>query len=125
MRLYSKAHSWPRATAKIISKNVVPRKVGSSARAAFTTSVEYVFSVNGINRTGKKVFLVELLKGERGFMKKSAQKFIDKMPDEVQIFYNPDNEEESVVYCDGLLFYIFALVFGFFMLLIGFAMYFS
>jgi hypothetical protein len=101
LRLNARVRKWPRAWAQVTRKEVVPRKLSSASRAAWAVATTYDFVVNGVKYTGNKMFLVELIKGEKGYLKAAAQKVVDKLPDQVEIYYNPQDPGESVMYADA------------------------
>lgn len=126
LRLYSRVKKWARVNARITSKKVSPKRLSNASRgAAFRMDVNYEYTYNGIKYTGDKIFLVDLLNGERGFTQKGAQKELDKLPIEIEIYCNPENPERSVMNADGLGIYIFMVVFGFFAPLVGLMQYVS
>jgi len=125
IRLYLRVKSWDRARATITKKTVVKRTLTSSSRAGFKPGVEYQYTFNSKTYNGNKLILVELIKGERGFLENGAQKFIDKIEPEVALYVNPQHPEQAVVYCTGIGLYILALIMGAVSVLIGLSNYFS
>jgi len=126
VRLYSRVKKWARVRAKVTSKAVAPKKLSNASRgAAFRLAVTYEFVFNGIKHTGDKVFLVDLLNGERGFTQKGGQKELDKIPEETGIYCDPENPSQSVMNADGIAIYVFMIFFGFFAPLIGLVQYVS
>jgi hypothetical protein len=75
-------------------------------------SVEYIYAYNAQNYTNDKVFLAELLNGEKGFTTADGEKFLQTIPAEPLIYVNPNKPEQSVMFADGLWLYIFMIVFG-------------
>lgn len=120
-RLHARVRQWARAQAQITQKSVGTFRSSGSGRANHTIKASYGFSVNGINHTGDKVFLVQLIGGNKGFTKPAAERFLAKIPNEIEIYYNPQNPGESVMYCDGRSMYILVFLFGFLSLLLGLA----
>ncbi len=125
IRLYLRVKRWERVKATITQRSVVKRTLASASRASFKPSVDYSYTYNSKTYNGNKIFLVELIKGERGFLESAAQKFLDKIEPEVLLYLNPQNPEEAVIYCDGITLYFIALAMGFLSLLIGISNYFS
>lgn len=119
IKLYLRVKKWDRAKATITQRSVVERKQTSASRAGFKPSVDYTYSYNSKTYTGNIIFLVELIKGERGFLKHAAEKFLNKIPNEIIVHVNPKNPEEAVIYCDGVKLYVFVLIMGLMSLLIG------
>lgn len=125
IRLYLKVRRWKKTPAHILKKEVVKRKLASAARAGYKPSIEYSYFYDLKEYKGEKVFLVELIKGEKGFMYSAAEKFIKKINPETEIYVNPKNPEESVMFCDGIFMYFMMLVMGFMSLLVGLVNYIS
>lgn len=119
IRLYSRVSKWTRVKATVIKKSVVKRKLTSASRAGFKPEIEYSYILNGKEYIGHRVFLAEIVKGERGFLFSAAEKFNDKIKPEIDIYVDPLNAEESVMYCDGAVWYFVALIMGVMSLLIG------
>lgn len=119
IKLYLRVKKWDRIKATITQRSVVERKQTSASRAGFKPSVDYSYSYNSKTYTGNKIFLVELIKGERGFLKTAAERFLNKIPNEVLIYVNPKKPEEAVIYCDGVKLYIIVLIIGLMSLLTG------
>lgn len=125
IRLYLKVKSWQKITAKILKKEVVKRKLSSASRAQYKPSIAYSYFYDLKEYKGERIFLVELLKGERGFLHSAAEKFLNKIKPEEEIYVDPENPEESVMFCDGIFLYIMMFVMGFMSLLIGLTNYIS
>ena len=119
IKLYLKVKRWEKITATVIKKEVLLRALSSASRAGYKPSVQYSYSYNLADYIGNKVFLIELIKGERGFLKRAAEKFLEKINPEIEIHVNPENPADSVIYCDGLFLYISILVMGVMSFLIG------
>ena len=123
IRLYFRVKKWYKVKASVIRKAAVPRTQSSASRAGYKASVDYTYKFNLNEYTGNKVFLVELIKGERGFIQGAAEKFLEKIKAEIEIYVNPKNPEEAVIYCDGIVLYFGILLMGTMSLIIGFANY--
>lgn len=121
--LYVRVKKWDRAKATITERSVVKRTLASASRAGYKPSVTYHYTYNSRAYTGNRIFLVELIKGERGFLEGPAQKFADKITPEVLLYVNPKNPEEAVIYCTGIGLYVVVLVMGVISVLIGLANY--
>ena len=63
--------------------------------------------------------MVELINGQANHLKKSAEKKISKIKDTVNVFVNPENANESVLFCSGAGLSIFVLFMGAFSILFG------
>lgn len=125
IRLWLKVKRWEKITATITQKSVVKKTLSSASRAAYKLSIDYSYLYNLQKYNGNKIFLVDLLKGEKGFLYKAGEKFLEKIKPEEEIYVNPNNPEESVMYCDGIALYIFVLFMSLMSLLIGLANYYS
>ena len=125
IRLYLKVKSWHKTTAKILKKEVVTKTLSSASRAKYKLSIRYSYFYDLKEYKGDRIFLVEFLKGERGFLYSAAEKFLAKIDPETEIYVNPENLEESVMFCDGIFLYIMMLVMGVMSLLIGLVNYIS
>lgn len=112
IKLYLRVKKWEQVTATITHKSIVERKQTSASRAGFKPGIDYTYTYNSKTYTGNKIFLVELINGERGFLKSAAEKFIQKFQSEIFIYVNPKHPEEAVILCDGIGLYIFMLVMG-------------
>jgi hypothetical protein len=119
IRLYFRVKKWERVKATVIRKVATPRTQSSASRAGFKASVDYTYTFNLKEYAGNKVFLIELVKGERGFLQSAAEKFLEKIKPEIEIYVNPESPEEAVVYCDGIILYLGMLVMGIMSLFIG------
>jgi hypothetical protein len=116
---------WDKTFATITQKSVVKKTLSSASRAAYKLSIDYSYQYNLQKYNGNKIFLVDLLKGEKGFLYKAGEKFLEKIKIEEEIYVNPNNPEESVMYCDGIILYIFVLFMSPMSLLTGLANYYS
>jgi hypothetical protein len=119
LKLYFKVKAWPKIKALVLSKSVVPKKLASGSRASKTILVEYSYQYNNQAYKNNMVFLVELLKGERGFMQEAGEKFLAKINNEIEIHVNPVTPQTSLIYCTGFIMYLFMVVAGFIILLSG------
>ncbi len=123
IRLYFRVKKWDKVKATVIRKAATIRKQSSASRAGYKASVDYTYNINSKEYAGNKVFLIELVKGERGFIQSAAEKFLEKIKPEIEIYVNPNNPEEAVMYCDGIILYFGILVMGMMSLIIGFSNY--
>jgi hypothetical protein len=76
IKLYGKIKSWTKLKAKVLNKFVANKKLSRASRASKTVRVEYAYRIKGIEYKNDKVFLVELIKGEKGFLADAAEKFL-------------------------------------------------
>jgi hypothetical protein len=119
LRLYRTVVRWARSKATVLKKTVIPKRLSSGSRASHTVLIEYQYTYNGQPYTNNKIFLVEFLNGEKGFSKKAAEKFLERLEEKINIHVDPNNPNRSVIFCDGLLLYLFMIATGFIMILSG------
>ncbi|HET6993283.1 MAG TPA: hypothetical protein VFJ43_18250, partial [Bacteroidia bacterium] len=93
----------------------------AGARSNFAVYITYKFEVDGKSFQGDKVFPVEFLKGQKGFLKNSAEKFINEIPAVTTIYFNPVNPQENIMFRGGAGFSLLLLFMGIFCLLYGLA----
>ena len=125
IKLYLRVKKWERIKATVIQRSVVKRKLSSASRAGYKPSIDYSYTYNSKTYTGSKIFLVELIKGERGFLQHAAEKWLEKIKPEIEIYVDPKNPNEAVMFCEGIALYFFVLIMGLMSLLIGIGNYFS
>lgn len=113
LRIYMNVKRWAKLTATVSNKAVLPKKLTKASRRNMRISLEYTYVFNAQSYTNDKVFLAELMNGERGFTSVDGEKFLRTIPDEAVVYVNPAKPEESVMFADGLGLYIFMIVFGF------------
>lgn len=119
IRLYIKVKRWNKVEAAILSKEMFIHPKYSSTRTPYGLKVEYSYLINNQECKGNKVYLVELMGGHANHMKKDAENRLEKIAPTMSIFVNPNNIQESVMYCKGIGLYIFVLFMGFLSILIG------
>lgn len=119
LKLYFKIKSWNRIQAKVISKAVMPKKLSQSSRTSKIVVIAYEYEFNSHVYQNNRVFLVEFLNGERGFRTKDGKKFIQKIGEQISIYVDPKNPQQSIIYSDGLLMYLFMIAFGGIVFLVG------
>lgn len=124
-RLYLRVSRWDKITATVIKKAIVKKTLSAASRAPYKLSVEYSYLYNLQKHKGNKVFLIELLGGEKGFLYNAAKKILEKINPETEIYVNPNSPEESVVFCDGIILYLFVLLLSPLSLLVGLGTYFT
>ena len=118
LKLYFKIKSWNRIQAKVISKAVMPKKLSQSSRTSKIVVIAYEYEFNSHVYQNNRVFLVEFLNGERGFRTKDGKKFIQKIGEQISIYVDPKNPQQSIIYSDGLM-YLFMIAFGGIVFLVG------
>lgn len=119
IRLFFKVQKWDRVEAKILSKEIFLRPKYSTSRTPYGIKVMYEFNFNGRKYTGDKMTLPELLGGHVNYMQKDAEKRILKIESTPQLYVNPNNPDESVLYCRGIGFYLIIFCIGILSCLIG------
>lgn len=123
IRLFFRVKKWEKINAIVTQKSVVKRTLSSASRASYKPSIDYSYTFNSKPYTGNKIFLIELIKGERGFLQHAAEKWNEKIKPEIEIYVNPESPEEAVIYCDGIILYFGIIVMGIMSLIIGFVNY--
>jgi hypothetical protein len=119
IRLYKTVRKWNKVPARILHKAIVPRKLAAASRARFALSIEYSYRMDQKEYTNHMVFLVELIKGERAFYKKDVEKFLNCLNNEMEVFVDPEDPKRSVMFCDGIILYLFVVIIGCFAILAG------
>jgi hypothetical protein len=119
LKLYSRVKKWPKVIATLIKKEITNRKLANASRANLIVVASYIYNFNGREYKGKNIFLVELLKGERSFYRDDAEKFLNKLKPQEDVYVNPEKPEESVMFCEGAGLYILMIIMGFISLLAG------
>lgn len=125
LRIYRRISKWTKTNAKVLSKAVAPKKLASGSRARFRIVMEYSYWFNNKEYKNDKVFLVELLNGEKGFLFRQGEKFLQKINSEIEIYVDPNDPARSVAYRDGLFMYLVMIFMGFFSAMIGLLNYIS
>jgi hypothetical protein len=87
----------------LIKKWVAEKKLASATEPSNThcVNVNYQFEVDGVSYQGDNFYAEEILSGERSMSPKQAQNKIDLIPEQVTVYYNPANPEESYIYNSG------------------------
>ncbi len=119
IRLYFKVKRWDRVMATVTSKEVILHLKSSSSRSPYGLKVKYTYQVNNVEFDGSKVDLIELEGGQANHMKTMAEKRLNKIGNTALIYVNPIDAKESVMYCEGIILYIFVFCMAIFSLLIG------
>jgi hypothetical protein len=114
IRLYLKVKKWDRVPAEIKIKEMFLHPKYSTTRSPYGLKVEYNYKVNDHLYSGNKVYLAELIKGQANHTKALAEKKLQQLEDEPMIFVDPQNPENSVIYCEGIGLYVFIFLMGMF-----------
>jgi hypothetical protein len=119
IKTYMKVKSWVKTEAIILSKEVKLHEKYSTSRSPYAVKVEFAYQFNEIEYKNNKVFLVELLGGQVNHMEQTANKRIDEIKEKMQVYVNPQNPQQSVLFCEGIGLYIFVGIIGLFALIFG------
>lgn len=116
---YRSIGRWPKISARVLSKAIVPKKLPGNTRANKKLSITYEYDYDGKAYQGANVFIVDLLNGERGFYQKPAEEFLEKIGSTAEIFVDSEDPKRSVMFCDSPALYLFMIVAGIVMILAG------
>jgi Protein of unknown function (DUF3592) len=122
IRLYFGVKKWNRVEAKILSKEVIYDANligGSSAGSKYTVKTEYQYEFEQKTYTNNKIMLAELLGGRFATLEWQAKKIAERITNPIKIYVNPQNPQESVIFCEGITLYFFIALMGFVAFLIG------
>ena len=119
IRLYLKVKKWNRTTATITHKEMFLQPKYSTSRSPYGLKVNYTYRINGIEHTGHMIDLAELIGGQANHMKSNAEKRLAKIEPTMEIFVNPEDPKQAVMYCEGIGLYVIVFCMGFVSLLIG------
>ncbi len=103
---------WTKTRARVLKKSVEEKKLTKASRQSKRVVIEYSYDFNSVAYTNNKVFLADLLNGERGFSKNGAEVFLKTVPDEIYVYVDPKKPQHSVMFSDGLALYIFSIFLG-------------
>lgn len=118
LKLKRKLRGWKKIKATVLSKTVEERKILSGTDLNnFRISVEYQYEVDGKFYTNNIFYAEEIENAEVSMLKRMAQKKIDTLQQEIIVFYNPNNPQESYTIHKNLLFAYLLLLFGAIMIL--------
>lgn len=98
IRKNSHLKHWPKTIAKITRKEIVHTQKAVKATPAFRyeVEVEYEYKVDGKSYKGDKYSPNAPISDT-----KSCQKMLDKLMTTMDIYYNPDDPEESYIFTDA------------------------
>jgi hypothetical protein len=119
LRLYFKVNKWNRVEAKITSKSVTIHERYSSSRSPYKVNATYVYKINGLEFTGTRIYLPELLGGQANYMKQDADRRLERIQETMTVYVDPVDEKNSVMYCSGVFWYVIAIFMGIFSILFG------
>lgn len=117
--LYLKVKKWNKVAANIVSKDIFLHPKVSTSQTPYGIKAEYHYNINGIDHSGHQIYLVELAGGQASHMKSHAEKKLAEIEPMMQVFVNPLDATQSVMYCQGIGLYVFIFCMGIVSLLIG------
>ena len=116
---YIKVKGWIKTEAIVLSKEVKLHEKYSTSRSPYAVKVTYSYLFNNTEYKNNTLYLAELLGGQVNHMEQSANKRIAEIKDKALIFVNPNNPEQSVMFCEGILLYVLISFIGLIALMIG------
>jgi hypothetical protein len=117
--LYLKVKKWSRIKATILSKEILIHTKYSTSRSPFGLKVDYNYQLNKLTYTGNKVYLLELIGGQANHLKKTAERTLSKINQSIEVYVNPLDPMQSVMFCEAVGSYILVFFMGIIALLIG------
>lgn len=111
-----KIKKWPVITAKITDRKVIPITVpiGPSVRARFEPYITYTYSVDGKEFKGHQI-----QPGTISYAEEKAKEYMDKLPSNISIHYNPVNPSEAYIFPGSYVWAILSFFGGIFALFFG------
>ena len=110
-----KVRGWPVARGRIVEKSVGEAKVPSpQVDVYFEPRVKYEYAVDGRTYTGDRVYSTH-----QTFDRGDAQKVVDRLPPEVDVYYDPGQPAEAYLFPTSILWPSVGLAGGLLMLLFG------
>lgn len=110
---------WNRVNADVTLKEIIIHSKYSTSRTPYGLNVNYIYQINGVDYTGHKVYLVELIGGQANHIKSDAENKLSKIDKSMSVYVNPNDPKESVMYCEAVGLYLFVFLMGIIALLIG------
>jgi hypothetical protein len=110
IRWYMKVKRWTKTEAIVVSKKIEKHAKYSSARSPYAVRVNYQYTFNQQIYQNSKVYLVELINGQVNHIESAAKKTLDTIKEKLEVFVNPNNPQQSVVFCKGIALYVFVFV---------------
>lgn len=103
---YKNVQQWQATTATVLEKKIEKRE-NHSTRANYGLFVSYQYEFQGKIYENNKVFLIELIDGQANHSSpEDAQTYADQITTPLTIYVNSANPSESVVFRDGIMFYV-------------------
>jgi len=119
IRTYMDVRKWTRTEAIVLHKSVKMHEKYSTGRSKYAVLVDYSYVYDSVDYKNNMVYLAELMGGQANHLESAANRIIAGLPGKIQIYVNPKNPKQSVIYCNGLLLYTIVLITGFVALLIA------
>lgn len=126
IQLKSRLSSWKSTKGKVLNKSVGERKIlPGTDLDNFRVYLEYEYEVENQKIIGNHLSAIELLGGEKAMLKKMAVKRLQKIPENVVVWYNPEKPKESYLNPVEGFYSVICAVIGIPMLIGGIVMLFS
>jgi hypothetical protein len=92
MRKTLAARGWPVVSGRIIERDVGPATTTGGSRPGryFEPLVKYSYTVEGKSYTGQRITLTK-----NAYNADTARSMVDKLPDDVEVHYNPEAPGEA------------------------------
>jgi hypothetical protein len=117
--LYFKVKRWDKVIANVLLKEVKLQEKYSTGRSPYKMNIMYTYAYKKQSYNGSMIFLVELIGGQANFMKSNADNHMARINDQMNIYVNPENPEQSVMFCNGIGLYLLVFIIGVFALSYG------
>jgi len=116
MSASSKARSWPVVSGKIVERSVGPSTTTGASRPGryFEPKVTYSYVIGDKSYAGHRITMTT-----NAYDEAQARRVVDKLPDWVDVHYNPSDPSDSVLEPSALGLSIVLLIGGVIGLLIG------
>jgi len=122
--LYFKVKKWDRVKATILSKEIFLHPKISSSRSPYGIKVNYTYHVDNSTYSGNKVYLLELIGGKVNHLRKTAERTLSRINQSMEVYVNPLDPKQSVMFCEGVGLYVFVFFMGIIAFLIGLSKFF-
>lgn len=106
---------WPQTPGKISQRGLVKTKQPKGGYS-YSPQVQYTYRAGGKPLTGQNIYRM----GSGGSSsQKNQQAFLDKIPDDVMVYYDPENPTDSCLFPEKQGFVVLAYSVGVSLLLVG------
>ncbi|HCC22806.1 TPA: hypothetical protein DF272_01350 [Candidatus Falkowbacteria bacterium] len=113
-----KIKHWPRAQAKVLSRQVIlsqqPAAIHDNEIAKYEVAIEFEYVANG-----QKLQAANLYPSHHLYSQKRAAKVLAELPPSAMIYYNPDKPEEAYFLAEPYWISVVIVISGFVLLLLG------